>query len=1528
MPFTPHEIMIERCDKYLSDVYWRDTNLHSVLYEEKIPIEDISVYEVPGTDRPLFHSVVPEKRKQKQTMLRGPIDRPIHSNASNVPHIPFTPGGHCGDCGLCGLCTPRYRPSSPGLKGALFTPLSEREGGRSGFGPAWSTKWFKLRFKLTKAQIRHHRNRIALRWDSQSEAMLYTSKGRAVSSYTGSDGCDRREIVYLGSTIPKLKPEVQYNAVKGDGKGGRKHRKNNKDGKGDGSSSMSSSDSSEDESDDDDEVSTSPGRLEVEGEIMDSDSLTGADTYVDDLELVELTYYIEMACCGKFGNGDGGMIAPPRDRTFDLKLCELVIVNDAAMALYWDMHVLMDIAKELPPPSSTVGVQAANITSVVINNTDLSSRASLLEARRAIASSGLFMETKTMKDSYTQSRSNVSRFMHSESVLNGYKDTDDFKVDHQVVALGHCHIDLAWLWPYAETRRKVVRSWASQLELMERHRAGKSFVLNTGTGTGNDMDDDDDDDDGAAAAGRFSAGLGTATAGELDGEQAIAEDQITDMPWRFVASQAVQWEWLQQDNPELFHRVKKSVRRGLTSNAPTRSFVPVGNAYTEFDANLPSGESMVRQFLYGRSYFMRELGICADEEEEEAAAKKERDKKRDKEKKSNKERKTSTNKWKRGGMNVRNNDASDSSDSDSTAANGEEEEDDHPLVRLADRLSTPTMSGQKAGLKGATQGGKSTPISSPAKKVSASNGKSGSSNNPSYAQSTSSSRSRSLPKPGTGLIDIRYRPIKYEHCPAFWLPDTFGYSGNLPQIMRGFNIPYFVSQKLSWNLHEKFPHSSFVWEGIDGSGVIAHFPPADNYNCLARANEVLKSATNHSNSQDSRRSLLLFGHGDGGGGPCEEHIQHLSRLRKAKGMPVVDTTATLGSFFQGIEKDFGLPATLMSAAPAQVPPPAVDPAEEEEREKERARNTTVRVGVDGTIAIVENGGTQTDITMPVADSGPFGSGPADQVLHRHHHRYHYPAPRANPPPKWRGELYLQLHQGTLTSQALTKRLNRACEQRLRTLEALLVFAALDLPALSDAVKDPAQKAAGMSSRSSSSTTTTTTTTTKRQTLNGTTVRSLKSISVKVEALWKEVLLNQFHDVLPGSSIGMVYKDCNTMLASVMTRSYDLCQQLMELLVPTAATTASSSLVLRNSVDVTCIRDIAFNGTGHDRNDYSLPPLTNVSDLARSEVHQKGNNSNSDPFPQHTGRSPEDREIRCFAFNATVPVRAEKAEGEEEEEERDWDSPSSKPPPPPASNYATPLHSNSSSSNAHHHRNHHHEPADLYVRGDRLKRPGKDNSSDCYMLENAFLRVVVTEGGLVRSMLDLRCSPPRELMQQQPHQQSGSGAAAADYWDDMPAAASTASSSASSANSSAAAVSGEGNLLCLHEDKPFFWDAWDVFPYHLQTGAPVNGPGYKSSGSKTAPGGSKKRSVAVAVPTTPMSAHTTRLKAKKTRAERPLWDNASGTGIRVVPLPGSSGAGTGTGMNYVLLFFLSFLVCDVSLSLLSIYCCLLAFSDTT
>jgi alpha-mannosidase len=111
-----------------------------------------------------------------------------------------------------------------------------------------------------------------------------------------------------------------------------------------------------------------------------------------------------------------------------------------------------------------------------------------------------------------------------------------------------------------------------------------------------------------------------------------------------------------------------------------------------------------------------------------------------------------------------------------------------------------------------------------------------------------------------------------------WLPDVFGYPGNLPQLIKLAGCDYFLTQKLSWNDTNKPEHNTFWWEGIDGTRMFAHFPPADTYNGDFSVQELEASARNFKDSDHSHRSLYLFGYGDGGGGPTEEMIESAHRL--------------------------------------------------------------------------------------------------------------------------------------------------------------------------------------------------------------------------------------------------------------------------------------------------------------------------------------------------------------------------------------------------------------------------------------------------------------------------------------------------------------------------------------------------------------------------------------------------------------------------------------------------------------------------
>ncbi len=227
-----------------------------------------------------------------------------------------------------------------------------------------------------------------------------------------------------------------------------------------------------------------------------------------------------------------------------------------------------------------------------------------------------------------------------------------------------------------------------------------------------------------------------------------------------------------------------------------------------------------------------------------------------------------------------------------------------------------------------------------------------------------------------------------------WLPDVFGYSAALPQILGKCGVRYFLTQKISWNQFNTFPHHTFLWEGIDGTCVFTHFPPADTYNGNCAPRELVRSSRNFAQKDRTDRWIYPFGFGDGGGGPSRHHLEALRRAADCEELP--RTT-------QGFARDFF---------------------------------------ADAEAAI-------TDL------------------------------------PLWRGELYLELHRGTLTTQALSKRFNRRCELGLRDAELLAALAGEGYPAEA------------------------------------------------FDRLWKTVLLNQFHDIIPGSSIGWVYRDSRAQYEQVL-----------------------------------------------------------------------------------------------------------------------------------------------------------------------------------------------------------------------------------------------------------------------------------------------------------------------------------------------------------------------------------------------------------
>ncbi|KYJ97968.1 alpha-mannosidase [Microbacterium sp. CH1] len=237
-----------------------------------------------------------------------------------------------------------------------------------------------------------------------------------------------------------------------------------------------------------------------------------------------------------------------------------------------------------------------------------------------------------------------------------------------------------------------------------------------------------------------------------------------------------------------------------------------------------------------------------------------------------------------------------------------------------------------------------------------------------------------------------------------WLPDSFGYSPALPQLMRRAGFEWFFTQKISWNQQNVFPHHSFLWEGIDGSQVFTHFPSMDTYNSQLSGMEVAKASRQFKENRLSSRSIAPVGWGDGGGGTTREMTGKAERLRDLEGSAQVV---------------WEHPDVFFDAAKAELPNPAV----------------------------------------------------------------------------WVGELYLELHRGTLTSQHATKALHRWAEHAL--VEA-------ELWAATDAVRTGAAYP-----------------------------------QAELDRLWQAVLLHEFHDILPGTSIAWVHREAVEALSDVLSDAQDI-----------------------------------------------------------------------------------------------------------------------------------------------------------------------------------------------------------------------------------------------------------------------------------------------------------------------------------------------------------------------------------------------------
>lgn len=139
-----------------------------------------------------------------------------------------------------------------------------------------------------------------------------------------------------------------------------------------------------------------------------------------------------------------------------------------------------------------------------------------------------------------------------------------------------------------------------------------------------------------------------------------------------------------------------------------------------------------------------------------------------------------------------------------------------------------------------------------------------------------------------------------------WLPDSFGYSAALPQVIAAAGSRWFLTQKISWNETNRMPHHTFLWEGIDGTRVFTHFPPVDTYNAELSAAELARAERQFAEKAEADSSLVPFGWGDGGGGPTREMIAAARRTADLEGSPRV----RLGSpeqFFRTAEAEYANP---------------------------------------------------------------------------------------------------------------------------------------------------------------------------------------------------------------------------------------------------------------------------------------------------------------------------------------------------------------------------------------------------------------------------------------------------------------------------------------------------------------------------------------------------------------------------------------------------------------------------------------------
>ncbi len=146
-----------------------------------------------------------------------------------------------------------------------------------------------------------------------------------------------------------------------------------------------------------------------------------------------------------------------------------------------------------------------------------------------------------------------------------------------------------------------------------------------------------------------------------------------------------------------------------------------------------------------------------------------------------------------------------------------------------------------------------------------------------------------------------FKTLQGKPSPVMWLPDVFGYTGCLPQILKQTGVEYFFTTKLTWGSITPFPYSSFLWKGPDGSEILAHVAQGMGYNQSVTPEEVRSGARNYRQSDIHDEFLMPSGYGDGGGGPTPEMCERARRMADLAGTPAT-AWGRIDDFFSGLEK--------------------------------------------------------------------------------------------------------------------------------------------------------------------------------------------------------------------------------------------------------------------------------------------------------------------------------------------------------------------------------------------------------------------------------------------------------------------------------------------------------------------------------------------------------------------------------------------------------------------------------------------------